>query len=243
MIEIIASGIGLDSDTAVFNALKNAVIQETRVLVESTTLVDNGKLIESTIITRNFAYINAYKILELSVKSNTWTARVICLVNEQELLKDIKLNIPATSGMYINGTQVALLNWQRSLIEKDIYQKEEQLKNKKCLELHNLEKFINNPYYRSTFLLELKSFSITINSKVIINLDINAALPPNDLNPKFFKTGETYCSLKAYLLDKSGSVLYETIVPAWYPWKSAYFFVNLDPEIIAKVHKVTISWI
>lgn len=236
------SGIGVDPDTAVLNAMKNAVQQETRVLVDTTTTVDNGKIIENTIITRSAAYINGYELLRLEKHGNTWTARVLCKVDEKKLRNDLKPVVVQQNSIGINGPLLGILALQQNQIEADIARNKLEQELLKEHELKNLKRFLEDSLYRSRFSVRVKSFHVSVQPTMGFTLNIETDLPPYGRNRNFFKVGETYGLMKAEFISKNNSVVHESLAETWFPWNSAHILANLSPGELAKINQIRIKW-
>ena len=99
-------GYGDTKDKALKSAFQNAVEQEVGVLVDSKTVVKNGKLIKNKILTFSNGFIKDYKELSANNQMGFWTVKISAVVEHQKLLsklKKIKINpkqIKGTKQLY-----------------------------------------------------------------------------------------------------------------------------------------------
>lgn len=73
---ITVTGYGSNLNKAETDALRNAVEQAAAVVVDSKTLVKNGRLIEDKILAQSRGYINSYSVVEKTRTSDGWKVSV-----------------------------------------------------------------------------------------------------------------------------------------------------------------------
>ena len=92
--EIIATGYGTTQQQALDNAFKTAIEQYIGVVVDSETMMKNGKLIKDKILTASNGFIKSYKELSVDNSDGLIEVKINALVKSQKVFNKIKsLNI------------------------------------------------------------------------------------------------------------------------------------------------------
>ncbi len=89
MIEVLVMGVGLTLDQATFDALRRAVEKETKVLVQTSTMIRNGVLIDDVILTKSSGYVSGYEIREQRTQDGKVVVKVLAQVDQGKLEKDL----------------------------------------------------------------------------------------------------------------------------------------------------------
>ena len=87
---ITVTGYGDTKDKALKSAFQNAIEQELGVLVDSKTIVRNGKLINNKILTFSNGFIDDYKEISSKEQMGFWTVTIKAVVKHNKLLSKIK---------------------------------------------------------------------------------------------------------------------------------------------------------
>lgn len=85
-----AIGYGNSEDEALKNAFQSAVGEYVGVLVDSKTISQKGKLLEDKILTFSSGYIDSYKRLSSKEQMGLWEVKIIAVIQEQNILKQLK---------------------------------------------------------------------------------------------------------------------------------------------------------
>ena len=89
-----AIGYGNSEDEALKGAYQNAVEQYVGILVDSTTIIRNDRLIKNDILTFSNGYIDSYKKLSSKEQMGLWDVKIDAVIKKQNVLEKIKaLNI------------------------------------------------------------------------------------------------------------------------------------------------------
>jgi hypothetical protein len=89
-----AIGYGNSEDEALKGAYQNAVEQYVGVLVDSSTIIRNDRLIKNDILTFSNGYIESYKKLSSKEQMGLWEVKIDAVIKKQNVLEKIKaLNI------------------------------------------------------------------------------------------------------------------------------------------------------
>lgn len=87
---IVVIGYGDTKDKALKNAFQNAVEQEVGILVDTKTVVRNGKLIKNNILSFSNGFIQDYKEISSKAQMGFWTVKISAVVEHQKLLSKLK---------------------------------------------------------------------------------------------------------------------------------------------------------
>jgi hypothetical protein len=85
-----AIGYGNSEDEALKSAYQNAVEQYVGVLVDSSTIIRNDRLIKNDILTFSNGYINSYKKLSSKEQMGLWEVKIDAVIKKQNVLEKIK---------------------------------------------------------------------------------------------------------------------------------------------------------
>lgn len=239
------SSVGSDEtpDLAVLRALKTAVEKETRVLVDSKTLVYNGELISETIITRSTAYITRYRVIKLVKHKSKWVAHVACVVNENALINDL---FPSNSNksLGLNGPLLGIkvAQFYGDVAYKQTKQQERQLASNN--ELKILRLFMENLEFRRKYPISIKRISPRFSDKDFsLCVDLDISRPYTKFHKNFFTVGVDYLFFRAQFKDSTGKILHTQDVIGYYPWKQIVVPGPTDSKLITKTKLLSIIWI
>jgi len=198
-MEISSAGSGETPDLAVLGALKNGVEQQTRVLVDAKTLVYNGQLISETIITRSTAYITNYRVYKLVKNKSSWTAHVLCTVNEKALVNDLfppnKNHALGMNGVLL-GIKVAQFYGDVAYTHIKKQEHEVAVEN----ESKALNLFMNDLQFRKKYPIKVLGISPRFSDgEFSLCVDLDISRPNTKYHPKFFIVME----LTTYLFRRS----------------------------------------
>ena len=98
--KIIVTGYGVSREQALSNAFKTAIEQYIGVVVDSDTMLKNGKLIKDEILTASNGFIQTYKELSINKENGLFEVRVEAVVKSQKVFKKIKSLNMATLTVY-----------------------------------------------------------------------------------------------------------------------------------------------
>lgn len=105
--KIIVTGHGVSREQALNNAFKTAIEQYIGVVVDSDTMLKNGKLLKDDILTASNGFIQTYREIMVNEENGLFEVSIEAVVKSQKLFKKIKsLNI-ATLTVYNSEDSVA----------------------------------------------------------------------------------------------------------------------------------------
>ena len=88
--EVIATGQGTTEDEAKRAAFHNAVEQAVGVYVDATTIANNEKLIEDSVLTYSNAYIKSFTVVRSSTANGVQTVKIKAMVKVQRLAEKLQ---------------------------------------------------------------------------------------------------------------------------------------------------------
>ena len=92
-ITVMAVGMGVDSDAALKNALKNAVTQAVGSIIDSETMVKNDEVIEDKILSHSGGFVETYEIIgEPRAKDGLVSIKIEAQVKRMNLRKEMEAN-------------------------------------------------------------------------------------------------------------------------------------------------------
>ena len=92
-ITVVATGMGVDSDAALKNALKNAVSQAVGSIIDSETMIKNDEIIEDKILSHSGGFVEKYDIVgEPKAKDGLVTVKIEAEVKRMNLKKEMEVN-------------------------------------------------------------------------------------------------------------------------------------------------------
>jgi len=238
MIEILASGIGVDQDSATLNAMKSAVETETRVLIDSKTIVENGKTFYQSIVTRSCAYITSYTIKSVESTESGWKVRVLCKVDERKLAGDFKSYTP----LALDGPMLGILAYQNQQRQNDVKRATEERRALIAHQQELLEKFISNTEFRQEFPIKVETVKASFDDVNVFTVDITPSLPDFSVIKNILEQKRPHFSTTLELLDNQGKVLYSDSRVCFYPWRTVSFYGPTDSELLSKVKNVRVKW-
>ena len=102
--DVIATGYGTSKQQALNNAFKTAIEQYVGVVIDSETMMKNGKLIKDNILTASNGFIKTYKELSVDKSDGLVEVKINATVKSQDIFNKIKsLNITTISIEGLNG--------------------------------------------------------------------------------------------------------------------------------------------
>ena len=108
--EVVATGVGIDADKALRNALMNAVQQAVGLVVDVETLVKNEAIVKDQILTYSDGYVEHFdKIKEGKRDDGLYEIKIKAIVKRRQLvekLKDSKVIASIVDGVSNNGEVV-----------------------------------------------------------------------------------------------------------------------------------------
>lgn len=242
-MNVYSAGSGESPDLAVLSALKNSVEEQTRVLVDSKTLVYNGQLISETIITRSTAYVTSYRVHKLVKNKKNWIAYISCVVNEKALVNDL-FPKHQSNAYPLNG---ALLGIKVSQFYGDVAYKqikERELETQSNNELAVLKLFMENLNFRNKYPIKVIRISPRFSDDTFtFCVDLDISRPITKFHKNYFKVGVDYLFMRALFKSKTGKVLHTEDVVGYYPWKQIIVPGPKDPKIITQTKLLSIIWI
>ena len=87
---IIVTGYGANREQALNNAFKTAIEQYVGVIVDTDTMLKNGRLIKDNILTASNGFIQTYKELSVNEENGLFEVRIEAVVKSQKVFKKIK---------------------------------------------------------------------------------------------------------------------------------------------------------
>ncbi|GHT01398.1 hypothetical protein FACS1894139_11080 [Planctomycetales bacterium] len=121
-VEVVATGVGKDSDAAVKNALRAAVEQAVGALVDTETLAKNDELVSDQILTYSAGYVQSHQILgEPKTADGLVTVKIRAVVKRNELRKTLKAasiaQVTEVDGQSLFGEAITKIEQQHSAKE------------------------------------------------------------------------------------------------------------------------------
>ena len=90
-IEVVATGVGRDSDSALRNALRAAVEQAVGTLVDSETLAENDEVVSDKILSYSGGFVQSHRVLgEPRTQDGLVTVRIRAVVKKTELVQRLE---------------------------------------------------------------------------------------------------------------------------------------------------------
>jgi len=103
--DVVATGMGIDSDSALKNALLNAVNQSIGMLVDAETLVKNDNIVKDEILTHSDGYVDTFnKISECKRDDGLFEIKIKATVKRMKVVEKLKNN--NISIMSIDGNSI-----------------------------------------------------------------------------------------------------------------------------------------
>ena len=103
--EVLATGQGTSEEEAKRNAFHNAVEQAVGVYVDATTIVNNEKLIEDSVLTYSNAYVKSFTVIRSSATNGIQTVKIKAMVKVQRLAE--KLRSQGIKTISVDGQSLA----------------------------------------------------------------------------------------------------------------------------------------
>jgi hypothetical protein len=103
--EIVATGKGATEEEAKRDAFHNAVEQAVGVYVDATTIANNEKLIEDSVLTYSNAYIKSFTVVRSSSANGVHTIKIRAMVKVQRLAE--KLQSQGIKSVAVDGQSLA----------------------------------------------------------------------------------------------------------------------------------------
>lgn len=223
MIELVAIGAGPTQDLAALEALKNAVRQQTRVMVETKALITGGRFSEDFIVTQSSGYVQGYTIREVKREGDHYVVRVLAKIDEQKL----KATLGAQNNT-VDGPMLAMAAKQQQPPERD-WAAEWDLKDRQ--EAAVLE-FEGSKEVRARYPIEVELYSIR-GAEANIHFRWNQPQELALVNP--------YRMLFVRWRDQDGNVVWSGTASAkGIGW--VVTSVPTDPETLARIRKVEVAW-
>ncbi|GHV22485.1 hypothetical protein AGMMS49959_13370 [Planctomycetales bacterium] len=121
-VEVVATGVGKDSNAAVKNALRAAVEQAVGALVDTETLAKNDELVSDQILTYSAGYVQSHQILgEPKTADGLVTVKIRAVVKRNELRKTLKAasiaQVTEVDGQSLFGEAITKIEQQHSAKE------------------------------------------------------------------------------------------------------------------------------
>ena len=89
LLEILVLGTGLDLDHAVYDAIHNAAVFETRVAVKTKTQVSNGEITDNfTVNAHGFHKIDCFEVKQIFEDNGLYKVRVLVRVHSELIPED-----------------------------------------------------------------------------------------------------------------------------------------------------------
>ena len=103
--EVVATGKGATEEEAKRDAFHNAVEQAVGVYVDATTIANNEKLIEDSVLTYSNAYIKSFTVVRSSASNGVQTIKIRAMVKVQRLAE--KLHSQGIKAVAVDGQSLA----------------------------------------------------------------------------------------------------------------------------------------
>jgi hypothetical protein len=103
--EVVATGKGVTEDEAKRDAFHNAVEQVVGVYVDATTIANNEKLIEDSVLTYSNAYIKSFTVASSTAAGGVQTVKIRAMVKAQRLTE--KLRSQGIKTVAVDGQSLA----------------------------------------------------------------------------------------------------------------------------------------
>lgn len=121
VIEVVATGIGQDSDGALKNALRAAVEQAVGTLVDSETLAENDEVVNDKILSYSAGFVESHKALgEPRVRDGLVTIRIQAQVKRTQLAEKLKaenIQVKEMDGESLFGAAITKLEQKQNATE------------------------------------------------------------------------------------------------------------------------------
>lgn len=118
LIEVVATGIGQDSDSALKNALRAAIEQAVGTLVDSETMAQNDEVMNDKILSYSAGFVESHKIIgEPKTRDGLVTIKIQAQVKRTQLTEKLKaanIHIKEIDGGSLFGEVVSKIDQKQS---------------------------------------------------------------------------------------------------------------------------------